>query len=144
MSCKSLWWCYGWKPARDCCLFCPNDIIPKLCLFKEKLIGANQIRETGLQGAFTVFRSISALTATPFLIYTAYEGTDILVPMVQVALFLFVVVLAVFAKVADMKTSIVVQRFSSQRCVRFSCYPTDALVISVPVHRQSLSGSLVD
>ena len=135
MSCKSLCWATV-EIARDCCLFCPNDIIPKLCLFKEKLIGANQIRETGLQGAFTVFRSISALTATPFLIYTAYNRSNILVPMVQVALFLFVAVLAVFAKVADVKTSIEVQRYSLRRCVHLSCYPMDALVISVLLHRQ--------
>ena len=86
-----------------------------VCLFKEKLIGAKQTRVTGLQDAFPVFRSISALTATTVLIYTAYDRSNILVPMVQVALLLSVVLLAVFARLADIKSAIAVQRVLLKR-----------------------------
>ena len=57
-----------------------------------------------------------ALTAL-VLTNAAYEKSNLLVPVVQVALFLFVIVLAVFAKVADIKTSIAVQKFSLRRFV---------------------------
>ena len=77
---------------------------------------ANKLLQTRLCLHEISLDSIPSLTAL-LLTNAAYEKSNILVPVVQVALFLFVIVLAVFAKVADIKTSIAVQKFSLQRFV---------------------------
>ena len=49
------------------------------------------------------------------LTHAAYDHRNMLVPMVQVALLLMFAVMAAFARVADIKTSIAVQQHSLRR-----------------------------
>ena len=89
-------------------MFCPNEIIPKV-LFVQREINWRLARRL-----YSLSFHLST-NCNPFLIYTAYDRSNMLVPLVQVALLFAVSLLALFARLADIKSAVAVQRVLLKR-----------------------------